>query len=67
MVRVPLYTQPHDALGRRVGGLPLFLCNTFAGNAKQQLLYGLICTGLMSKGEVEEACKLAEQQKSIVV
>ena len=46
-------------MGTRIGGLPLFLQNSFAGNAKRQLLYMAVCRDLISKDEAEKAFKLS--------
>jgi U8 snoRNA-decapping enzyme len=48
IIRPPLYVQQN---GR---GLPSFLRNNFAGNAKAQFLYGLISAGILNKEEVEK-------------
>ncbi|KAL4226962.1 ITP binding [Mactra antiquata] len=60
-IRPPLYT-----MGDNLRGLPLFLCNQFAGNAREELLIGLYNTKLLTREEIDTALKLAEQFKSKV-
>jgi len=55
-VRVPLHTTHNGTKG-----LPRFLCNTFAGNARQQLLFGVYAIGLLTLEEVEQALKEADK------
>lgn len=53
-IRVPLYTMADG-----YNGFPAFLENNFVGNAREQLLEGLIKTGVMTRDEVNvalEAC-----------
>uniref|UniRef100_A0A8C4NEV3 U8 snoRNA-decapping enzyme n=1 Tax=Eptatretus burgeri TaxID=7764 RepID=A0A8C4NEV3_EPTBU len=54
MVRVPLYT-----LRDGVSGLPAFLCNSFAGTAREQLLWALAARRLLPPGRLREACEIA--------
>uniref|UniRef100_A0A8C4PYN1 Nudix hydrolase domain-containing protein n=1 Tax=Eptatretus burgeri TaxID=7764 RepID=A0A8C4PYN1_EPTBU len=53
-VRVPLYT-----LRDGVGGLPAFLCNSFASMAREQLLWALAARRLLPPGRLREACETA--------
>jgi len=46
--RVPLYTRE-----RNKGGLPMFLKNNFAGNAKQQLIEALRIKNILSDEEIK--------------
>ncbi|KAM3911952.1 U8 snoRNA-decapping enzyme-like [Leptodactylus fuscus] len=50
LVRVPLYT-----LRDGFGGLPAFLSNTFIGNSKSQLLYGLRTLRLLREDQIQDA------------
>lgn len=50
LIRVPLYTMDD---GFR--GFPAFLTNHFVGNAKQQLLHGLVKAGIMTQEEINKA------------
>ena len=45
--RVPLYTRP-----RNRGGLPMFLKNNFAGNARENLLLALVDKKVLTSEEV---------------
>jgi len=53
-VRVPLYQR------KRNGGLPQFLKNNFAGNAREQLLKCLVMKNILTEEEVAEAVKYAD-------
>ena len=55
MARVPLYTRD-----RNDGGLPMFLKNNFAGNARENLLESLVRFNVLTSDEVTIA-----QQKSL--
>ncbi|XP_069328117.1 U8 snoRNA-decapping enzyme-like [Eulemur rufifrons] len=57
LVRVPLYT-----LRDGVGGLPIFLENSFIGAAREQLLEALEDLGLLESGEVSGLKIPARQQ-----
>ena len=50
--RVPLYTRK-----RNNGGLPMFLKNNFAGNARENLLKTLVIHEIMTDHEVEECLR----------
>ena len=50
LLRVPLYTRP-----RNNGGLPMFLKNNFAGNARENLLNSLIRKEVLDLKEVKAA------------
>lgn len=52
VVRPPLFT-----MGDGYRGLPAFLSNSFAGNARQELLIGLQHFKLLSEDEIQEAVK----------
>lgn len=54
-VRVPLFT-----LGDGQRGLPIFLANNFAGNAKDELLLALEKTNILTKDEIETAQKASK-------
>ncbi|XP_074645285.1 U8 snoRNA-decapping enzyme-like [Tubulanus polymorphus] len=54
-VRVPLYT-----MGDNLRGLPMFLLNQFAGNARGQLLTSVESLGILTKHEIAEAVRAAE-------
>jgi len=56
LTRVPLHTRPYG-----LKGLPRFLCNVFAGNARSQLLYGLQSAGLLNQREVQKALADADE------
>lgn len=46
-------------MGDNLRGFPAFLCNQFAGNSKEELLFGLLQTQLFTKQEIEKALALA--------
>ncbi|KAJ4439640.1 hypothetical protein ANN_07768 [Periplaneta americana] len=50
--RVPLYTMGDD-----YRGFPAFLANSFAGNARDQLLYTLRHLSIMNNEEIDKALK----------
>jgi len=52
LMRVPLYTRQ-----RNRGGLPMFLKNHFAGNARENLLLALKTRGVLEEKYIEEALK----------
>lgn len=52
VIRPPLFT-----MGDGYRGLPAFLSNSFAGNARQELLIGLQHFKLLSEDEIQEAVK----------
>ncbi|XP_067399267.1 U8 snoRNA-decapping enzyme-like [Emydura macquarii macquarii] len=56
LVRVPLYTLRDGA-----GGLPAFLSNAFAGDARQQLLQALGTLRLVPEAELRRAAALSGQ------
>ena len=49
-LRVPLYTRE-----RNDGGLPMFLKNNFAGNARENLIESLVRFNVLSSDEVKTA------------
>lgn len=51
-------------MGDNFRGFPAFLCNQFAGNAKEELLCGLVHTKLLTREEIEKAVELAENFKA---
>lgn len=50
LMRVPLYTRE-----RNDGGLPMFLKNNFAGNARENLIESLVRFNVLSSDEVKTA------------
>ncbi|CAG5136796.1 unnamed protein product [Candidula unifasciata] len=52
VVRVPLFT-----MGDGVRGFPAFLANQFAGNARDELIRGLLCSKLFTQQEMSVALK----------
>ena len=64
-LRVPLYTRE-----RNDGGLPMFLKNNFAGNARENLIESLVRFNVLSSDEVktalEKSCWMNERTKSDV-
>ncbi|XP_022342132.2 U8 snoRNA-decapping enzyme-like [Crassostrea virginica] len=52
IIRPPLFT-----MGDGYRGLPAFLSNSFAGNARQEFLIGLQHYKLLSESEIQEAVK----------
>ena len=67
LIRVPLYIQNQVDVGTRIGGLPLFLRNCFAGNAKRQLLYLAMCKDLISQEEAENAFKWSVINQNVMM
>merc|ERR1712210_208923 len=67
LIRVPLYIQNQVDVGTRIGGLPLFPRNCFAGNAKRQLLYLAMCKDLISQEEAENAFKLSVINQNVMM
>lgn len=57
-LRVPLYTMENN-----YNGLPAFLNHKFVGNAKQQLLLGLVHGNILTEVEVEEAISNSQNMK----
>ncbi|CAL4171250.1 unnamed protein product, partial [Meganyctiphanes norvegica] len=57
-LRVPLYTMDNQ-----YNGFPAFLNNKFVGNAKQQLLLGIIHKNILTEEEVEEAIFKSQNMK----
>ncbi|GFO42813.1 U8 snorna-decapping enzyme [Plakobranchus ocellatus] len=53
IIRVPLFT-----MGDGLRGFPAFLTNHFAGNAKSELITGLLAAKLFTEEEMEEALKV---------
>ncbi len=53
VVRVPLFTFKDSS----EKGLPSFLRNQFAGNARLQLLYGIYAKEILSEEEIKKAMK----------
>ena len=51
LIRVPLYTRK-----RNNGGLPMFLKNNFAGNARENLLRTLAVKNILTAEEIEKCC-----------
>ena len=54
-IRVPLYTRD-----RNNGGLPMFLKNNFAGNARDNLIESLVRFNVLSSDEVKIALQKSE-------
>lgn len=50
LIRVPLYTRK-----RNNGGLPMFLKNNFAGNARENLLRALVYHQILNQDEINES------------
>ncbi|XP_070597483.1 U8 snoRNA-decapping enzyme-like isoform X2 [Erythrolamprus reginae] len=57
LIRVPLYI-----LRDGVGGLPMFLSNTFIGNAREQLIHALDTLKLMPAEQLQKAFSIAEKR-----
>merc|ERR1719422_2975904 len=55
-LRVPLYT-----MGDGYRGLPAYLSNQFAGNAKYQLVHGLKTSKLLTDDEIDTALKASSK------
>ena len=51
LIRVPLYTRK-----RNNGGLPMFLKNNFAGNARDNLLLTLAVKNILTAEEIQKCC-----------
>ena len=52
IVRVPLFT-----MGDGLRGFPAFLTNNFAGNARSELITGLLAAKLFTQEDMEKAVK----------
>ena len=50
ILRPPLYT-----MGDGFRGLPAFLSNNFAGNAREEFMYGLVHLKLLTEKEMKQA------------
>ena len=50
VLRPPLYT-----MGDGFRGLPAFLSNNFAGNAREEFMYGLVHLKLLTEKEMKQA------------
>ncbi len=57
VIRAPLYTYRNRA-GK---GLPAFLSNAFAGNARAQLLYGLYAKDILGEQEIRAALEASSK------
>lgn len=53
---MPLFTMSDG-----VRGFPAFLANKFAGNARSELLLGLLKTNILTRDEVSIALKACEK------
>ena len=49
LIRVPLYTRKRNG-----GGLPMFLKNNFAGNARENLLKALVLHKILHQDEIND-------------
>ena len=56
VLRPPLYT-----MGDGFRGLPAFLTNNFAGNAREEFMDGIVQVKLLTKEEMEQAYKSCTQ------
>ncbi|XP_039184685.1 U8 snoRNA-decapping enzyme-like isoform X3 [Crotalus tigris] len=57
LIRVPLYI-----LRDGVGGLPMFLSNSFIGNAREQLIHALDTLQLMPAEQLQKAIRIAQKR-----
>ncbi|ETE70675.1 U8 snoRNA-decapping enzyme, partial [Ophiophagus hannah] len=57
LIRVPLYI-----LRDGVGGLPMFLSNTFIGSAQEQLIHALDTLQLMPAEQLQKAVRIAQKR-----
>ena len=59
VIRPPLYT-----MGDGFRGLPAFLTNSFAGNAREEFMYALVQLKLLTEDEVKQALESCNNFKT---